>query len=113
MTSKNNTNINILAVSFLIITLAISYYFVFALPKQNKTDFAPTPVDTSKYYKQAELDSCLLKAEQKYSAMLELNSYPAPQEGFPDARRWNDAEIKRDIENQYNKDREFCLELNK
>lgn len=103
--SKENTNVNInpFAVGFLIITIVVGYYFIFALPNQSKAG----------ENQQAELDSCLEKAEEKYRTTFELNSYPAPQEGYPYARRWNDARIIERIEDNLRKNKEICIQLYK
>lgn len=65
------------------------------------------------FLQQAKLEECLEKAEQQYNDNFEINSYPAPKEGFPNARNWKSNLFQEQITEQYNTDREICIKLYK
>ena len=67
------------------------------------------------YYndKEGKLNECLLNAKEKFRTSFKLNSVPEPQKDDPNVRRWNSDEIATSVEDQYNKDKEFCLKLYK
>lgn len=65
------------------------------------------------YIQQAKLEECLRKAEQRYYDSFEINSYPDPREGFPNARTWNSNLVQEQITEQYNTDRGICIRLYK
>lgn len=67
------------------------------------------------YYNENEdkLKSCLDEAELKFNNIRDINSKKDPTPEHPNAMKWNSTEIKLQTEDQYNKDKEFCLKLNK
>lgn len=108
--------INIILGSCIVLIIGIILGTVFSSqnsPPKNDSEISKTLVDTSKYYEQAELDTCLKKAEENFTANFKLNSNPAPQEGYPDARVWNDTQIKDRTEDNLRKDKEICIQLYK
>ena len=58
-----------------------------------------------------KLQECLENVEADYIRRVELNTVAAPKENYPDARRWNNSQVKLDTEKKYNDDRDFCLKL--
>lgn len=57
------------------------------------------------------LNKCLDKAQEDFGKLMELNSKPNPQPGYPDARKWNSAEISESTQAQLEKTKELCAKL--
>lgn len=102
--------------ALLVALTGLTYYFAVQIPAKK---LAEIELEKAKLVaqeaqiqqdKEARLNNCLEEAKERTKASFELNSYPAPQEGYPDARRWDSIEIRTKTEETYNSDREFCLE---
>lgn len=116
--SDMNTNQNnfVLAVSALIIALSVGYYFVIFLPQkeQEKIDLQKQKqeaLSNQKSTNSLRLSTCFDNAETNFMKLMELNSVSNPQPSYPDARKWNSAEIKESTTDQYNKEKELCIKL--
>lgn len=61
--------------------------------------------------KSMNLNKCLDKAQERFMGLLELNSKPNPQPGYPDARTWDSAEISEATTAELEKAKELCAKL--
>ena len=62
---------------------------------------------------QKKLEECLLEADLDFENALELNSVEVTTPGGDKARKWNSGEVGDKYEDNYRKDKEFCLKLYK
>lgn len=100
--------------SLIILGVGIGYFFYQqGYQKGHSTGFVDglaenvaEDMDNSK-----KLEDCLTEAGQEYDDTFRLNS--KPKLGESTVGTWNSEAIKLQTEEQYNKDREFCLKLYK
>ena len=109
-------NLNKPIVGFIVgILVASLVFFLFNSYKKEPVPIptpSPTPkVDTSKYYEQAKLNTCLEEAQTKFDKIFGLNTTPAQDKSG--AVTWNSLEMQQRTTEQYNKDRDFCVKAYK
>ncbi len=104
----------------LIIALAILFHGVLnyismteALKLQKEKLDADNSTRVNSYYKQSDIDKCIASTKAEFDRLSDLNSVEVTMPNGVKAHKWNSSQIKSDIEDQYNKDREFCLKLYK
>jgi len=117
---KNIISLRFIAILFItvvaILTAGFAYKFFVLQPQKDIEQAQVEKARLESLNKQEfdkKLEDCLEKAKNKARDLFQLNSYESPQEGFPDARRWDSAEIRDSIDKQYNEEREFCIKLYK
>jgi cell division protein FtsL len=59
------------------------------------------------------LEVCLAEAESEFQRVFQLNSVEGTTPGGVKARKWNSTDIADKTEENYRKDKEFCLKLYK
>jgi len=60
---------------------------------------------------QKALQSCLQTAQSEFKDIQRLNSYPDPQPSYPDARTWNNGEIRNNIIKKLEDEKALCAKL--
>ena len=60
---------------------------------------------------QESLQKCMQTAQSEFKDIQRLNSYPDPQPSYPDARTWNNGEIRNNIIKKLEDEKALCAKL--
>lgn len=114
MNNKNQINITYIIIAIIIGVAIIGFGVLNYISDEKNREVEQSKIDQTQLKTQLNknsLEECLLQAEKEYDSSFELNSSPNPQEGYPNARKWNSVQIRDNTIKKLQDDKTLCAKL--
>ena len=108
---KNSINRTHIWVAIIIGAAIFGYGMLNFISKENERTNQAEIQSKEQLERSMDLNKCLDEAQEDFGKLLELNSKPNPQPDYPDARKWDSAEIMEATTAKLEKAKELCAKL--